>query len=108
MGKKNEAVKKYSDMFYQHPLVIDLTAPLHENVMLSLLTHINGMREVERDYRELGVVPAPNEKMNGGFSGSSIDPYFRVLTGQIELSDDTYFKDREDTYAPSDEQSIGA
>jgi hypothetical protein len=37
--------------------------------------------------------------MNGGFSGSSIDPYLRVLNGTVDLYDDTHFKEREDTYA---------
>jgi hypothetical protein len=44
-------------------------------------------------------MPLPNEKLNGGWIGNTIDPYFRVLQGEIDLKDDRWFKDREDTYA---------
>lgn len=102
VGKKNEAVKKLSEMFWQWPVSIDLKSPLHEHVMMSLLIHIQEMRRVEEAYNADGQMPAPNEKMNGGFSGSTIDPYFRILTGEASLEDDSLFKDREDTYAPED------
>lgn len=97
-GKKNEKVKTLDQMFFQHPLVIDLKSPLHHHVMLSLLDHMKEMQRVERRFKQQGIVPAANEKMNGGFNGSMIDPYFRVLTGKVDLADDTLFKDREDTY----------
>ena len=99
VGKKNEKVKTLDQMFYQHPLIIDLKGPLHKHVMHSLLVHMQEMESVESEYKEWGSMPAPNEKMNGGFNGSTIDPYFRVLCGTADLWDDTLFKDREDTYA---------
>lgn len=99
VGKKNEAVKTLPEMFFQHPMVIDLKSDLHRHVMLSLLGHLKEMERIEREYNEEGAMPAPNEKMNGGFNGSTIDPYFRVLTGKADLFDDTLFKVREDTYA---------
>ena len=102
VGKKNEAVKTLDQMFYQMPMLIDLESPLHEHVMHSLLGHIHEMRRIEAEYRQDGTMPSPNEKLNGGFSGCSIDPYFRVLTGEASLEDDTLFKDREDTYAVAD------
>lgn len=102
VGKKNEAVKTLDQMFYQPLVLFDLESPLHENVMHSLLGHIHEMRRTEAEYRHDGTMPSPNEKMNGGFSGSSIDPYFRVLTGEASLEDDTLFKSREDTYAVAD------
>lgn len=102
VGKKNEAVKTLDQMFYQQPMSIDLESPLHHHVMASLLAHMQEMRRVEAEYRADGTMPAPNEKLNGGFSGCSIDPYFRILTGEASLEDDNLFKDREDTYAVAD------
>lgn len=103
-GKKNEKVKTLEQMFFQHPMAIDLKSPLHNHVMLSLLEHMKAMRWTEREFKLYGVVPPPNEKMNGGFNGSSIDPYFRVMCGKADLADDSLFKDREDTYAPREEE----
>lgn len=102
VGKKNEKVKTLDQMFFQHPMSIDLTSELHLHVMDSLAYHIAEMWRVEQEYRLIGSVPAANEKMNGGFNGATIDPYFRVLTGKIDLMDDTYFKEREDTYAATE------
>ena len=98
-GKKNESVKSYDQMFFQHPMVIDMDSNLHKEVMHAMLEHMREMYRVEQEWSMDLTVPPPNEKMNGGFSGSSIDPYFRVLTGKVDIMDDTYFKDREDTYA---------
>jgi hypothetical protein len=100
VGKKNEAVKTLSQMFFQHPMVIDLKGDLHDHVMRSLLKHMEAMKQTEDDFRNWGIVPPANESMNGGFNGSTIDPYFRVLTGKVDLADDTLFKDRDDLYAP--------
>lgn len=99
IGKKNESVKSYDQMFFQHPMVIDLKSASHQHVLGSLLDHMYEMKRVEENWHRDATVPAPNEKMNGGFSGSSIDPYFRVISGTISIYDDMYFKDREDTYA---------
>lgn len=104
VGKKNEKVKTLAQMFYQHPLVIDLKSQLHEHVMLSLLEHMKAMRWTENEFKLHGTVPPANEKLNGGFNGSTIDPYFRVLTGKVDLADDTLFKDRDDMYAPTSEE----
>lgn len=102
VGKKNEATKKGTDMFWQHPMSINLRSLQHESVMRDLFYHVEEMQRVEREYRESGRIPAPNDKMNGGFNGSSEDPYFKLLIGEIELRDDRFFKDREDTYAVAD------
>jgi hypothetical protein len=99
VGKKNEAVKTLDQMFYQHPMVIDLNGPLHEHVMISLLEHLKEMERVREAFYTDGSMPPPNEKMNGGFSGSVIDPFFRVLTGQWDPMDNAHFREREDTYA---------
>lgn len=96
---KGKILHKVEELFFQHPMLIDLESPLHKNVMESILKHARNMRETERRYREYGDVPAPNENLNGGFFGNVVDPYFRVLTGEIELDNNEYFKDREDTYA---------
>lgn len=104
-GELGDILNPVSSIFWQHPMTIDLASPLHEHVMTSLLTHATLMREVERQYRESGVIPPPNEKLNGGPYGNVVDPYYRVLTGEITLDDPTVFKDREDTYAAVTEES---
>lgn len=53
----------------------------------------------EQQYKQCGTVPLPNERMNGGYYGNKIDPYFLVLTGQTTLENNDLFKDREDLYA---------
>jgi hypothetical protein len=86
-------------MFYQQPVTYDLKSPLHKSVMWALREHVRGMREVTRNWEEKQIIPAPNDKMNGGYGGNSEDPYFRVLIGEIGLDNDEVFKAREDTYA---------
>ena len=102
VGKKNEATKTAAEMFYQQMVSYEMKSPLHAAVMVHMEQHVMDMQQVVRDWEEHNVVPAPNEKMNGGFSGNSEDPYFKVLIGEIGLDDDTVFKDREDTYAVQD------
>jgi len=102
-GEPGDILHPISELFWQHPMTIDLKSSLHEHVMKSLLQHIHAMQETERRYREDGVVPPPNESIHGGPYGNSVDPYYRVLTGEIELSDDQYFKNRESTYAVTEE-----
>jgi hypothetical protein len=99
VGKKNEATKTAADMFWQHPMSISLKSEQHKGVMRDLFYHVGEMQRVEQEYRETGRIPAPNDKLNGGFNGSSEDVYFKLLIGEIELSDDRFFKNREDTYA---------
>jgi hypothetical protein len=104
VGKKNEQVKTLDQMFFQHPMSIDLQSPLHKNVMHHLLEHMKEMKRVETAFRLHGVVPPANEKLNGGFNGSTIDPYFRVMCGKADLDDDRLFKERQDTYATPEEE----
>ena len=99
VGTSREVVKSKEEMFWQGPLSINLKGPLHESVMMSLRQHASEMLRVTREWNYHNIIPAPNEKMNGGFSGSNEDLYFKVLIGEIKLADDTFFKDREDTYA---------
>jgi len=106
VGKKNEAVKTLDQMFFQHPMTINLKSRLHKHVMQSMFAHVERMMEVEAAYRKDGTIPPPNEKMNGGFVGNSIDPYFHVLIGTASIHDNHLFKDREDTYAPADDTGI--
>lgn len=106
VGKKNEAVKPLADMFFQHPMTINLKSSLHKHVMQSMFAHVREMLRVEREYREDGTIPPANEKMNGGFVGNSIDPYFRVLCGTASIHDPHLFKDREDTYAVVDDTGV--
>jgi hypothetical protein len=94
-------VKRYDEMFLQHPMSIDLNGSLHYNVMECVLKHARAMREVRDRWLDdpiMDALPAPNEDLNGGAFGNSRDDYFRVLVGEISLMDDQYFKDREDTY----------
>lgn len=102
-GQLGDILHPISEIFWQHPMGIDLKSPLHKHVMDSILKHALDMREVERRYRTFGEVPAPNEKLNGGPYGNRLDEYYRVLTGEITLDDPTYFKEREDTYAVVEE-----
>jgi len=99
VGKKNEATKTAAEMFWQGAVSIEIDSPLHMAVMMAMEQHVRDMQYVEHRWRDHNEVPAPNEKMNGGFSGSSEDPYYKVLIGEIGLDDDNVFKAREDTYA---------
>jgi hypothetical protein len=98
VGKKNEATKTAAEMFFQMPMPVNLASPLHKNVMRDAAYHTSQMQGVEREFRSTGNMPAPNDKLNGGFAGNSIDPYFRVMIGEIKLSDDAFFQDRVDMY----------
>jgi hypothetical protein len=98
-GEPGEIVHQISELFWQHPMGIDLESQLHKNVMGSILDHAVAMIDTEAAYKTHGIIPPPNEKLNGGPYGNTLDPYYRVLTGEIQLSDDTYFKNREDTYS---------
>lgn len=102
VGKKNEKVKTAAEMFWQHPMSIRLDSLNHRTVMEDLFDHVEEMRRIETRVRDGGRLPAPNDKLNGGFSGSSEDPYFKLMIGEIDLRDDNWFKDREDTYAVAD------
>lgn len=99
VGRKDEKVKTAAEMFWQGALSIELKSPVHQAVMLHARQHVVGMREVERQWREENITPPPNDKMNGGYSGSSEDPYFKVLIGEVSLDDPAVFKMREDMYA---------
>jgi hypothetical protein len=100
VGKKNEATKTADEMFFEHAMSIDLKGPLHKAVMMAMVQHVEEMQRVISDWESERIIPPPNEKLNGGFAGNALDPYYRVLVGEINLSDDEFFMDREDTYAP--------
>jgi len=100
VGKKNENTKTPAEMFWQHIVNYDMESGFHSAVMFSMRQHVMEMKQII----ESGVIPAPNEKMNGGYGGNSEDPYFRVLIGEISLEDVEVFKDRKDTYAPVTEE----
>jgi hypothetical protein len=102
VGQSNEKTKTAAEMFYQQAVSYEMGSPLHASVMDSMRQHVVAMRETERLWREENVIPAPNEKMNGGFGGNSEDVFFKLLIGEIKLSDNTFFKEREDTYANSE------
>jgi hypothetical protein len=109
-GKKNEKTRTGAEMFWQHPMSINLTSTNHHRVMSDLFYHVNEMIRVENEakgaaWHGLTIkprIPAPNDKLNGGYSGSSEDPYFKLMIGEIKLDDNEWFKDREDTYAVAD------
>lgn len=100
-------VKSLDQMMLQYPMVVDLESALHQHVMQTALAHIYEMRRVEAEFLGDGTMPPPNESMNGGFNGSTIDPFFRVLTGKIDPMDDKYFKRREEMYGPVEEPCEG-
>jgi hypothetical protein len=101
-GQKGSILNPVETLFWQHPMTVDLESPLHKHVMHCLHQKIVDMRETERRYREEGIIPAPNEDRNGGYYGNKPDEYFYVLMGDYQLDNNTYFKDREDTYAVFD------
>ena len=103
VGKANEKVKTADEMFFQGAMAINLNSPLHKSVMLSLRQHVVEMQRTMKEWEQQKLIPAPNEKMNGGYGGNSEDPYFKVLIGEVKLSDPNVFKDREDTYAGVEE-----
>jgi len=107
VGKKNENTRTAAEMFWQHPMSIRLDSLNHRTVMEDLFDHIEEMQRIEMRVRDGGRLPAPNDKLNGGFSGSSEDPYFKLMIGEIRLDDDKWFKNRTDTYAnaPADAES---
>jgi hypothetical protein len=102
VGKKNEATKTAAEMFFQMPMPVDLNSGLHKAVMHAAVQHVREMERVTSDWLVHGVIPPPNEKLNGGFSGNVIDPYFRVLIGEIDLDDPQWFKAREEMYASTE------
>jgi len=85
-------------MFWQFPVSIDLDSPLHCGVMHNMVQHVREMQRVEERWHGFRDVPPPNDKLNGGYGGNALDPYFLVLTGEVMLSDDSMFKNREDMY----------
>jgi len=103
VGKKNEATKSYEEMFMQWPMAVGLDSPLHENVMSCIRGHVEEMIVAEDRYRQDAYIPKPNESANGGFFHNAPDPYFKVLVGEWELDDPRYFRERKDTYAPTEE-----
>lgn len=102
VGRRNEKTKTAEEMFWQHPMSVRLGPRGHWDVMQSLFEHVHEMQRVEELWELERRYPAPNEKMNGGMNGSTEDPYFKVLIGETDLSDDRYFKTREDLYAHAD------
>ena len=98
-NKPEGIVKTLDQMFFQHPMSIDLESPLHKHVMKSVEQWAYKMRQAQVLYELTGEIPAPNEGANGGMWGNSPDVYYRVLVGEIELGDPRYFKKREQRYA---------
>jgi len=98
--------KTKDELFFQHPMSINLKSGLHKHVMFSMFQHVRAMQQVQKEWEEDQIIPAPNERLNAGPFGNMVDPFFRVLTGEITLEDNEVFKDREDTYAPQDALTV--
>ena len=103
-GEVGTILHTMDEMFWQHPMHIDLSGQLHQHVMLCIYRHAWNMRATEAHYRATGELPPPNERLNGGPYGNREDEYYRVLLGEIDLDNDTIFKDREDTYTTNEEE----
>jgi hypothetical protein len=101
VGTVREAVKSLEEMFWQGVVTLDLDGPLHASVMMSMRQHADEMIRCHERWHTDEFIPAPNEKMNGGFNGNYEDEYFQVLIGKVSLDDNSIFKNREDTYAPT-------
>lgn len=105
VGTKREQTKTAEEMFYQQPMSIDLNSHLHYDVMGTMRDWGQQMVSALRAWDHDGTIPPPNDEQNGGFSGSSEDPYFKVLMGEATLDDPTIFKAREDQYADRAEEA---
>lgn len=81
--------------------MVSISPEMNDHMMEIMSRTAAEMRFTEMLYREDGIWPLPNETIHGGAFGNSIDPYFRVLNGELSLTNDTVFKNREDPYAAS-------
>jgi hypothetical protein len=88
-----------SEIFFQD--LVPYTPERSNDMLRSVLWNVQEMRRV-REEAQHGRLPAPNERMNGGYYGNTPDPFFKVLEGEWELEDDRYFKNREDMYTNGD------
>jgi hypothetical protein len=77
--------------------MVPMSDRLIERALIDLKWDADQMRRIIFDAKN-GKLPSSNRKMDGGFFGNKIDPYFYVITGKRDLMDNTYFKDRENTY----------
>lgn len=60
------------------------------------------MKHTEACYLS-GLAPGATRSRDAGYHGHGIDPYTRVMLGEISLEDDTHFQPREETYAAIEE-----
>lgn len=88
-----------SDVLWQD--IVNISPEENEKMMHEAVLYAQEMRAAEFRYREYGEMPLPNENMNNGYFHNTIDPYFLVLQGEVELSDNKLFKDREVLYGVS-------
>jgi hypothetical protein len=84
------------EMFWQG--LVTITPELNTEMMEIVTRYAQEMRFARMLYDQDRVWPLPNETIHGGIYGNSMDPYFRVLNGEVGLDSETLFKDREDTY----------
>lgn len=82
--------------------MVEIKPERTKEMMLNVYYWATEMQRVKAAYENVGIWPAPNERMNAGYFGNTIDPYFRVLEGEVSLDDDTLFQTREDTYASAE------
>jgi hypothetical protein len=87
------------EIFFQD--IIPFTEKRCEGILAEIKWYVDEMRRTRIEAQN-GRIPYPNEKQNGGYFGNSIDPFFKVLEGEIDLEDNRYFKNREDMYTNVD------
>jgi len=104
-GKNGKILHTPDEMFWQG--LVTITPEMNTEIMEIATRYAQEMRFARLLFEEDGVWPLPNETIHGGPFGNSIDPYFRVLNGEIDLNNDNVFKNREDTYATEEITSAG-
>jgi hypothetical protein len=87
-------------MFLQ--TVIGLSKEAENIARRELVWYAYEMEKTAKQYQH-GETVGSNRNLDSGYFGHGIDLYTQVMMGEISLDDDTYFMDREQTYAKVEE-----
>lgn len=78
------------------------SVPVRDELMIEALTDvITLVRDMAKDvmiWENEKRLPPSSRALDAGYFGNSIDPYFRLLLGDVTLDDNELFMDRIDTY----------
>ena len=83
------------EMLFQNAVPIDWESVMRAfDEVNDLSIHMDRTLEM---YLSDKLIPR-NRRLDGGRYGNSIDPYTLVAVGELDINDDTFFMDREETY----------